>query len=235
MNIVMYTANIGGKDSGPVYPFPLKEGEELVYISNSPFDTPSGWEHRYPEVEFDNPRKTARFCKTCPEEYFPHADITIWVDASQHIKAPISEIVEHCSGYSFGSFKHPTRDCIYDEAKTVIDFKLDNRVTVAKQVSQFSKAGYPKNNGLLETQLVYRDHRDKRIRDVNRLWWGFIRDKSIRDQLSINFILWLIGMEYKEIPRNVALKRPHIKPTNGRVDREIDKHKGTYGGLNGFI
>ena len=235
MNIVMYTANIGGKDSGPIYPFPLKEGEQLVYISDNQFSTPSGWEHQYPIATFDNPRKTARLHKTMPEEMFPTADITIWVDASQTIQAPISEIVEHCKGYSFASFKHPIRDCVYDEAKAVIDFNLDNRATVAKQVGQFSVVGYPKHNGLVETQMVYRDHRDRRVKDLGRMWWGFIRDKSIRDQLSINFVLWLLDIDYKEIPREVSLQMRHSIPTTGRQDREIDKHKGTYNGFKDYL
>ncbi len=105
--------------------------------------------------------------------------------------------------YDIGTFKYPDtygkRNCIYEEALACIERRKDSKKTISSQMSRYKRENYPTNNKLVETSILVR----RNTTDVARfchLWWKEVAQGSRRDQLSFNYISWLLEMSYAELP-----------------------------------
>lgn len=131
---------------------------------------------------FKCPRLTARYHKTIGANELD-ADISLWQDGKVTFLRSPEEFFQR----GIKLFLHPKRQCIYDEAIRVIHLKKDDPSTVKKQTRKYRKEGMPTNQGLYETAIVVRD---KTMRELNKLWWQEIKNESIRDQISLPYLLW---------------------------------------------
>ena len=123
-NIVVYTANFGGKDN-LVEIKHIEPGVRYVYFTDTEVIS-STWEVVIVEPKHD-PRKEARWYKTHSHELFPDAIYTVWKDARITLKHPIRFYINELNRKPVCFTKHPVRNCVYKEALTCIDFKLDNK------------------------------------------------------------------------------------------------------------
>lgn len=141
------------------------------------------WKFRKASSVFCDPRLNARFHKIIPE--FENYDFYIWIDGSISLKVTPETLIANIGGADMLVHKHPTRDCVYDEAKEVLRLKLDYPEAVAKQVKRLEEFGYRKHNGLAETKVVVRRN-CKAIDKFNEEWFHQLLTGSSRDQLSFN-------------------------------------------------
>lgn len=152
------------------------------------------------DVEFvhltaDGDRVTAKGPKLRPWDYAEDADTWIYVDASFEITSAsfAREIVELTTG-PLGQYRHPARDCIYDEASfTKLYARKYDEWDVVAQAAHYSTTGHPRNWGLWNTGvIVYRE----RLPYLADLWEAEIRRWGPQCQVS----------------QPVALRRAGIRP-----------------------
>ena len=141
--------------------------------------------------------KNARWHKINAHKIFPEYDISLWIDGNIVIMKPeffyrLNTFIEQ--GHPIVIPPHPARTCIFDEAKTIIELKIDNKNTVAQQMRIVRLYRYPKNNGLNETCIILRRHNNKKIQKLQRIWWRMVKNYSRRDQLSYNWAAWRCGV-----------------------------------------
>ena len=144
------------------------------------------------EVDGLSQVKKQRWVKLHPHKLFPDYDISIWVDGNILIRGDVGKllkkyVVEECSVYVP---KHPNRNCIYDEAEAVIRYGKDKAEIVNKQIERFKKEGFPRDNGLPQTNILVRRHNDAGCARLMDNWFKVLKDGSHRDQLSFNYALW---------------------------------------------
>jgi hypothetical protein len=157
------------------------------------------WQHRFCG------RRTARWHKLNPEAFTDQGDISIWIDASQRIKVErfverlLAATVQKTPQVGIFSFKHPQRNCIYQELQACIDYRKDNPVLMRKQIEFYRTEGYPTSKGLVETACVVRRHTPSSVR-FDRLWWYMLDHHSLRDQLSFNYVAWKNDTAFGRIP-----------------------------------
>lgn len=137
--------------------------------------------------KFDCPRLTSRFHKTIGMNEI-EADIVLWQDGKVKFKDYHSKLFKE----GIWLFKHPIRNCLYEEATRVIHLKKDISKKVKNQISRYKKEGFNENQGLYETSILIRD---KNYFKFNELWWDEIKKESIRDQISLPYILWKLNMK----------------------------------------
>lgn len=77
---------------------------------------------------------------------------------------------------------------------TVYDLGLETEKTTLDWANVLRRNRYPVNNGLNETNILYRIHSND-IKRFNDFWWSCIERYSRRDQLSFNFALWKLKMQ----------------------------------------
>lgn len=161
---------------------------------------PPGWEYRlysnregvgthYVENNGLTDVKLARHIKICPWEYFDF-DVCIWIDGNT-IFDP--NAIDMLSGYEFVISTHPERDCIYAEAEAILKFGKDKPETINPIIEQYIEEGYPKKNGLVASHAIVRKNTEGNKIFCEK-WWEQVKERSHRDQMSFNYVLWKYGM-----------------------------------------
>lgn len=142
------------------------------------------------KVESSRPAvQHAKRYKMMPHWYFPDYKESVWVDANMIAKKPL--VVRNDMAF----YRHPTRDCVYQESKEVVRQRLVEPEVVRKQMKQYRKDSYPDHNGLIAGYVIYRRHNDPRVIAFCEAWYRECNRWCWRDQLSANKVAWDSGMD----------------------------------------
>jgi len=203
--IAVYTANVGEYDS---YIPPLKRymSPSVLYryfTDDTPL--PEG------EQEMHSPLLRAKHIKLFPHLYLPpDTVVSIWHDANVQLRCRPSELVAILGDNDLAVVRHPGRGCIYDEAKVCIRWGKGDPDTIRRQVDRYRAEGYPEHNGLYCGFLLVRRHNDT-MQKFNQVWWDEITSGSTRDQISLPYVCWKLGIEPAIIPCNSHYEGPHYR------------------------
>jgi O-antigen biosynthesis protein len=140
--------------------------------------------------------RAARRVKTGPHRMLPDHEWTIWVDARLSIRSHelVPTLLRHAAPSGMAAMVHRQRHCAYDEAMEVYRKGFDQSPQLVEQIRRYRRAGFPAGRGLVSTMVVARRN-DEQVRQVNERWWSEIERGSIRDQVSLPFVLWELGFE----------------------------------------
>lgn len=154
------------------------------------------WEFRaIPEsLKHLSPVQQQRTIKICPHRYLSEYDISLWIDGSIQIKDNLAGWVEETlnkdKACSIFIPRHPSRNCIYEEAKACIGLKKDKEEIINKQIEEYKKEGFPHNIGMVQSGIILRKHNEAQCKKLMESWAEKLLANSIRDQLSFNYVLW---------------------------------------------
>lgn len=116
---------------------------------------------------------------------FLDCEISIWVDGNIFPLVDKERLVDEFLGDAdMALFKHPDRDCLYDEApacKGLYD-NQEYHKRVDGQIEAYKRLGY-EGKGMAECNFIIRRHND-RVKRFCQEWWAHICRYSERDQLS---------------------------------------------------
>lgn len=209
MNVTVYTA-LFGETPDQIRAAPDVPGVTYVAFTDQP-ELPKPWV-RGGDVLYEavlDPRRRARFHKCQPHVVLPGRQFTLWVDATHEILCNPAEYVHDMlegEKYDFATFKHAERTCIYQEIRACLAYKKDVPAVMAEQLRRYELEGYPYYNGLCETSVVAR--RDTAsTRTLGAMWWREIDNGSVRDQLSLPYVLWRLKRGYAYLD-GTAHERP---------------------------
>lgn len=195
---VIYSAIIGKYDDIN-QPSIIDDRFDYILFSNDFTQGRIGiWQIRPIKYHNDIQTKIARWVKTHPEELLPEYQCCLWIDANIDIKdiAIYERVIDLFNKkILISSMVHLKRNCIYDEMITVLQSKLETEDCILKWGHQLRENDYPRNNGLFETGVLFRNHQKKQTILFDKLWWQCIKQYSRRDQLSFNYILWKLKIE----------------------------------------
>ena len=157
------------------------------------------WEIRLvEELDLDNVRKARRY-KVLPHVYLADYDYSLWVDGGFKIVGNLEELItKYAKNHKMMCIVHETRNSIYKEAEECISRKNDSEKVINSQINKYLAEGYPKNQGLIASGVLFRDHKDENVIKLMNDWYNEIINYSKRDQLSFNFVSWKNGFEYDE-------------------------------------
>jgi len=145
--------------------------------------------------------RSAKIFKILPHKFLPQYEYSLWIDGSVLIKNPdLNLLIEkYLNNSDSALFKHPDRDCIYDELEACIKLKKDEPAIMKKQIEKYRNENYPVHNGLAACTIILRRHNSKKIKELGESWWNEIERGSKRDQLSFNYIAHRNNVKYQEI------------------------------------
>lgn len=155
-------------------------------------------------------RLNAYYCKILLHRLLD-AEVVLWVDANYRLLVdPEAFAKKYLAQHDFASFRHFSRDCVYEEAEACIRFKrfTPSEEAIRAQVTKYKAEGYPKDNGLIEGCVVLR-RMTPEVVDFCERWWVEALSTSTRMQISFNYMCWKLGLKYEEIP--VAVYRKAVK------------------------
>jgi GT2 family glycosyltransferase len=183
----VYTAVVGPYDELHAPEF-VPENCDFFVFSDQALDVP-GWTTLPLNYEHRDPTRAARFVKLHPHLYFHDYEQSIWIDANITVRKDISPFLDRLSADSFLSiFVHPLRNCVYVEGEECIARMKDSAVTILAQLDRYEQAGFPREVGLWETNVLVRRHNDPACIALMTAWWRELEIGSRRDQLSLTVV-----------------------------------------------
>lgn len=196
---VVYTAIVGGKDKlhDPAHVLP---GADYICFTDTPGMTSRVFTIRpLPWVEKDA-RLTARRLKLFPHLLFPGHGESLWLDGSKRIRRDISALWgEALDGAHMATFGHPYRRCLYEEIQDCLQNGRDRAEALQAQQEDYRRQGMPAGMGLFETSVMWRRHHTPRVISAMELWWQELVTQSIRDQVSLPYVLWRTNLQVRRL------------------------------------
>lgn len=223
----IYTAVVGNYDTIR-QPLAVDERFDYFLFSNDiPEERIGVWQLRPIPYSNPDPIRIARWVKTHPEVLLPDYEYSLWLDANIQIRRP--DVYERSVALKENETKaasmwHHQRDCIYDEAVAILCGQRDHERPVFRWVQTLKQHRYPHHNGLFETGVLLRNHRDKTVQKMDSLWWDCISHYSRRDQLSFGFALWKNNLD-------CTLFLPNGQNTRNSPSFNYILHKNEKGGV----
>jgi GT2 family glycosyltransferase len=140
-------------------------------------------------------------------------EYSIWCDGNiTPIGNPAPLLQRFLNGVDIAFFPHPSRVCVYQEARAVKAMKLDENECVNEQMGRYTKEGMPVAFGLPETGVILRRHTPA-VQAFEELWAAELMRGSHRDQLSVSYALWKTGLIAMWLPENLR-KTPYFQLRN---------------------
>jgi len=138
------------------------------------------WQTRKPCNKFKNNALNAKIHKILTHKYL-NDDIFMWIDGDIKLTADPEELVEIMGDKNFLFFKHPTRDCLFDEAKDCIRIGRGDKEDITEQYEDYYEL--PRHAGLIESAVFLRRNNPE-ANALMEKWWIEICRYSSRDQIS---------------------------------------------------
>jgi hypothetical protein len=217
MKKILYTAIIGNYDSLEPVEERFHDGWKLRCFTDQPINS-----DHWKIIQIDRGDipavAMARKIKILSHDYLPDAGVSIWVDANRKIKAPLDLIMKRLGHKDFICFRHPKRDCVYQEMEACLKYKKADPQKIALQRVAYLNQGIPSHLGLQYTGLLLRHHTERTIQ-INRLWWELMKEHDTwRDQLTLPLVFWKSKID----PPVLSYKFV------GKFTQELREHKGIY-------
>ena len=175
-----------------------------------------------------DPARMAKKIKALPHRFLPGHDWSLYIDNTVRLKVAPAQLFDELlapSASPLVCFRHPERDCVYQEADEVIALGFDDPERVRAQMRIYRQRGYPAHNGLAKSAFLLRRHRDPSLAPVLECWHEQVLRHSKRDQLSFNPVTWFerfeVGYLDLEFKKYQMLEWPVLKD-GVRLPRDFD-------------
>ena len=186
MRTVVYTAIFGpGRDCirEPLF----TDGLDFVCFTDQPMESPV-WDVRRTRSTWRSLRRNARMYKMLPHHFFPEYDASIWLDGHlQLISEPAGPMLR-LPDSPFIATGHGQHATIEEHAHRVRD--RDDPKILDAQIDAYRAEGRV-DLQVLGTGRLLRLHNDPLVQAVDEEWWQHMLQWSIRDQVSLPFVLWI--------------------------------------------
>lgn len=143
-----------------------------------------------------------RYIKMHPREFFENEyDYAIYIDGNIQTISDISDFIcKTKSETGLALHRHYVRDCIYWEEKACELYKKGDIKKLRDQVNKYKKEGMPENYGLLECNVIVSNLKSDIAEKILDNWWEeFVESKSMRDQISLPYVLWKMNYKMADI------------------------------------
>lgn len=154
------------------------------------------------EVVPDNikdPRLQNRYCKMHGHTIFKDYEYSIYLDGHFEILQDISDYLKYINESGIAFYKHEVRNCIYDEGMAVMFLNKADSKQVKMQLKKYAEEGMPARFGLLAGGAIFRNHKRNLGNEIMESWWDEYVKWPTRDQLSLMYVLWSMGIGITDI------------------------------------
>ena len=198
------------------------DGWDYICFTDNPNYKSDVWDVKIIPKMYDGARDSKK-PKILPHRCLKDYDISIWIDGDIKIIGDINFLVDkYLSNKNYAAFNHEfcgisttgnlnVRKCIYEEAR-FIKWLGDNHPKkhykddldiINSQVDRYRKDGYPENNGLARTTVVFRRHNEDDVITNSENWWSEMKYGSRRDQISFNYVAWKHHLKFNYIQEDI--------------------------------
>jgi hypothetical protein len=195
---VVYTVMTGYKEDIR-NPFPDNSvGYERICFTDNPKLQSQDWSIVLMDNHYLKPERESRRAKLLPHLFLADFDYSLYIDNIVEFKVdPLDILNQYINSESpFICFKHPWRDCIYEEAEGLIQIGMDDEYRIREQIDFYRSQGFPEHQGLIAGTVLLRKHLDTKLIELSEEWFNHVLRYGRRDQLSFNFVAWHRKFKY---------------------------------------
>ena len=126
---------------------------------------------------------------------------SIYIDGNIQPITNISSFINQINqNIGISMHAHSIRNCIYEEAEILKKLKKGNLKNIDQQIEKYKNEEYPKQNGLAEANVIVSDLKNNNTINIFQEWWKeFLKSSSMRDQLSLPYVLWKNGYKIEDL------------------------------------
>jgi hypothetical protein len=197
--IVVYTAIFGGYDQ--LKPLINHPGCDYVCFTDDASLQSDIFQIRVRPRHFDDPVREARYYKILSHQVFPDYEYSLWMDAGARSLLTDLEsfVLNSVAQYPIALMGCPGKIDLNETLALCMQYKKDDESRMRAQVEEYQKAGYPKGIPTSATGVIVRDHTNAKVKEFNEAWWAEVARHSRRDQLSVNYVAWKLGLKLHTI------------------------------------
>ncbi len=199
--IAIYTVITGGYDE-VLEPYCKPDNCDLFLFTDREFDdTASAWNKReLPSCldVFTNAEKN-RYLKMHPHKLFSEYNYSVYVDGNIQIFTDLTEYINRLGSIGIGTHLHPDRQCVYKELEAVAARGKETWENTERHAAYLKKAGMPHNYGLLECNVIAREHHNDICVRIMEQWWREYEEYCKRDQVSLPHVLYQNNIQINEV------------------------------------
>ena len=185
--IVIFSAITKNYDSLKI-PHNINPTFDYILFSDTPQRETGIWQIK--PVPFWNKDSTriTRYVKLHPHVLFSDHTLAIWVDQNVVILDDIHQEIKSflATNLPIGTFYHPTRHNVQDEALVCIQLHKDNLEILKEQLTHYIQENIPCQE-LAYTNVMFFNLKHPLLPKILTSWWTELERYSKRDQLSFCF------------------------------------------------
>ena len=186
---VVYSANFGSYDSFKDLVF-IEKDVDYIYFTDNPKIKSDLWQVILLDSKLFDSREMARAFKHLPHFFLSQYNSSLWIDAQIIInKSSVNHIFSFLNNNNdFICFKHSRRNRVYQEAMACLRIGHESIYKIITQYISYRLEGFKDCEDLIESGVLARNHKKKNVSIFQEAWANEIFFKSIRDQLSFNYV-----------------------------------------------
>lgn len=221
-NFVVYTCIFGNYDI-PQEPVIKPNNCDFFLIGDVSVPKTSNWikydfKNTQDQLKGLTNSEKNRFCKMFPHILFPNYSKSVYIDGNIKVITDLTEFVNIKNRYGLLFHWHKARSCVYEEAKACKILKKASKKSINDYITVLKKEKFPRNYGMVECNVIIRDHTNTIMKNIMENWWEQYRKYVKRDQLSLPYVLWKykipiedVALLGKDVSQNWAIRiMPHM-------------------------
>ena len=193
----VYTAFIGGYERLNEPEIARESSLPFICFTDDPDLRSDFWQIQVVQPTFPmDPIRSQRDIKIRPHLYLPEFDQSLYIDNTVRLSVVPEKLFDAFLGQAtFALPTHSFRENILDEFVEVARNGLDNSARLFEQVNHYLLTD-PKalDERPYWNAILFRDHRDEKVRRALEIWFSHVLRYSRRDQLSIIPALHAVGL-----------------------------------------
>ncbi|MDO5132524.1 MAG: DUF616 domain-containing protein [Eubacteriales bacterium] len=168
-----------------------------------------------------NAKMKNRFLKLLPHLLFPEYNWSVYLDGNIQLVTDPTEYIHRMPVYGVSLHRHFSRDCVYEESKTILNLKKASETEMAEVLEFLVQEQMPAHYGLLECPVIVRQHNLPQCVELMEAWWELFERFPYRDQMLLPCVLFRRGIRMEEIDwlgedvrRSLCFRRyDHLAPS----------------------
>lgn len=209
MRVAVYTSLFGNYDRLPPV---LTEARNIEFLCFSDQDIEvRGWRTIRSEALYESSALSAKYFKLQPHKVLPNFDASLFIDANTVLCGDLESFLERwLLSTDFAMWPHPERDCIHDEALTIMYARKSDPLEVAKQLERYEDLGLELRRGFFEGSFIWRKHNKPEVIKFDDRWWQEVLTYTSRDQVSLYFLLQRESLGIRSLPEGLGTSRNNV-------------------------
>ncbi|MBO4862859.1 MAG: DUF616 domain-containing protein [Eubacterium sp.] len=140
-----------------------------------------------------------RYVKMLPHLFFSDYNFSVYLDGNIALVTDPTEFINRMPDVGASFHKHVSRDCVYDEARAILDQNKAPKIYIYDLIAFLKKENMPSHYGLLECPVIVRNHNQSECIEIMEAWWELFEKYPYRDQMLLPYVLFKRGIRPDEL------------------------------------